>query len=363
MPTCPSPEPWSAIAYRMVEDVGVRPGELVLIRDRVGDRAILDEVLLAVEESGGTPLPETTPPTYLTRLLTETDPARLRNWDLRRRDWVRSADRIIKLVCRAGDLSSVPASSLAAWREATQRLSHIEDERRIPSVMVALPEEETAAELALSQQELMAILKPALILTPAELRAELETSVRMTANTSSLTILTGEDCVLHLSRNGRQWLMDDGLIDDADRMGGGHVANLPAGALYTTVVENAGEGDLWLDQAGPASGVHLHFAAGWVTSIEAREGAAELEALFDNATGESRRISHVGIGFNPCLRQPIGWVLVDEHVHGALIVAFGENRYLGGRNASSLNIDFYSVTATIRADGQTIVDRGAIVGA
>ena len=28
-----------------------------------------------------------------------------------------------------------------------------------------------------------------------------------------------------------------------------------------------------------------------------------------------------------------GWQLVDEHVHGALFLALGENRYLGGTNA------------------------------
>lgn len=68
----------------------------------------------------------------------------------------------------------------------------------------------------------------------------------------------------------------------------------------------------------------------------------------------------MGIGFNPRLRHPIGCVLLDEHVHGALIVAFGENRYLGGQNASSLNFDFCSMQATIQADGRTIVESGAI---
>ena len=97
-----------------------------------------------------------------------------------------------------------------------------------------------------------------------------------------------------------------------------------------------------------------------MVEIEAREGAAELGALFDRHSGESRHISHVGIGLNPALRRPIGWVLVDEHVHGALFVAFGENRYMGGENASSLNVDFCVPDATVCADDRTIVREGRV---
>lgn len=362
MSLSPSSEFCRTIAQRIVEDVGVAPGALVLIRDRAGDRAMLDAVMLAVEERGGTPLPEINTPEYLIALLTRTDPGLLAGWDARRADWLRSADRIIKLAGGPTDLAGVSAAALDAWEEAIQRLSQIEDERHLPSVLVALPVPEQAKALQMSVQEMEALLRPALAVSVSELRAELAKLGRTTLESSNLTIVTGENCVLHLRREGRPWHVDDGIIDSVDQRNGGHVANLPAGALYTTVLEDATEGDLWLDHAGPARDVHLHFERGRVTSIEAGEGAAELEALFDDESGESRRISHVGMGFNPHLQRPIGWVLVDEHVHGALIVAFGENRYLGGQNASSLNIDFCSMEATIRADGRTIVERGTIAG-
>lgn len=357
-----SREPWLPVARRIVEDVGVCPGDLVIIRDRVGNRAVLDEILLAVEASGGTPLPEVTPPAFLVRLLTEADALQLRHWDGRRTDWVRSADRIIKLVGGVGDLSQAPPDALAAWTEATQRLTRIEDERRIPSVLVALPNPEHAAALGMSLQDLTTVLLPALRVPVTDLRAAFNSIFPIVAGASTLTIRSGDDCVLHLRRDDRPWLIDDGMLDSADCVGGGHVANLPAGALYTTVLEDAADGDLWLARAGPAREVRLHFERGRVTQIEAREGAAELDALFDAETGESRRISHVGIGFNPRLQHPIGWVLVDEHVRGAVIVAFGENRYLGGRNASSLNIDFCSTDATVCADDRMIVHRGSLVG-
>lgn len=351
---------WPTIAQRIVDDAGVREGDLVLIRDHAGDRAILEDVMLAVEASGGTPLAEVTSPSYLARLLTRTPPVRLGAWDARRQEWVRAADRIIKLTGGPHDLSPAPAAALAAWSEATIRLAAIEDERRIPSVLAAVPTPQQAAALDMSIEDLCGIVLPALDTPASVLRAEFERTLGPVLGTSTLTIRTGDDCVLQLRREGRPWHIDDGILDPADCATGGHVANLPAGALYTTVLEDATAGDLWLEQAGAARDVRLHFAGGRVTRLEAREGAAELAALFDDESGESRRISHVGIGFHPLLRRPTGWVLVDEHIHGALIVAFGENRYLGGHNASSLNVDFRSLRATVRADDRTIVDRGVL---
>lgn len=356
-----SSNPWLHVAARMVEDVGVRAGELVLVRDRIGDLALLAEVLLAVavEERGGTPLPEVMTSAYVNRLLAGTDPARLSDWDTRRQDWVRAADRIIKLTDGTGDLSGASTGALEAWGQAVTRLSEIEDERRIPSVLVAIPTADQAGRLGMTVSELEEVVLPALVTPVGELSGQLEGVLRHALGGSRLTVLTGEGCTLHLRRDGRPCHVDDGIIDNSD-LDGGHVVNLPAGALYTTVIEDAVDGDLWLERAGPARDVRLHFESGRVTGIEAAEGAVGLSALFDGESGESRRISHVGIGFNRRLRRPIGWELVDEHIHGALIVAFGENRYLGGRNASSLNVDFCSLQATVYADRQMVVDRGAI---
>ena len=83
--------------------------------------------------------------------------------------------------------------------------------------------------------------------------------------------------------------------------------------------------------------------------------------MFDSHSGEPRRVSHIGLGLNPCLRQPIGWTLVDEHILGTLFFAFGENRYMGGENESSLNIDFALPGATLEIGGQMVVSEGRIV--
>jgi leucyl aminopeptidase (aminopeptidase T) len=105
----------------------------------------------------------------------------------------------------------------------------------------------------------------------------------------------------------------------------------------------------------------LHFAEGCVARIEAASGAEKLEALFDAHSGEPRRVSHVGVGLNPALSRPTGWTLVDQHMRGAFFIAMGENRYMGGQNASSLNVDWCSPRATVEVDGRVLVSEGRLV--
>jgi leucyl aminopeptidase (aminopeptidase T) len=180
------------------------------------------------------------------------------------------------------------------------------------------------------------------------------------AGCQTLIIQTGGQHELRLERGQRQWLCDDGVIDDADRARGGVVSNLPAGSIYTTVLEHATQGRLWLPQAGDARDVVLSFEDGRIAQITAQH-AETLHALFERHTGEPRRVGHIGIGLNPQLDRLIGWTLVDEHVEGCLFISLGENRYMGGQNESSLNVDYAIPAATLIADGRMIVAAGKLV--
>ena len=174
-----------------------------------------------------------------------------------------------------------------------------------------------------------------------------------------MTVRSGAGHVLRLQRGERPWQSGGGGLES----GTGWVndgGNLPGGSIFTTVLEDKTEGSLWLPHAAGAREVVLHFAQGRVARIEAASGAEELEALFDAHSGEPRRVSHVGVGLNPALSRPTGWTLVDQHIRGAFFVALGEYRYMGGQNASSLNIDFCNPKATVEIDGRALVVEGQI---
>ncbi len=353
---------WAVVAARVADALAVQPGDVVEVRERCGRYDVLQEMLLAIEQRGGVPLPQILPPAYYQRLLAGTDPALLALWDRRRLSWVeRDLDRVLVLAGeeRRGD---VPIAARDAWRQAVDRLTDAEERRRLPYLLMAIPTEARAQQCGTTLAALEDIVLPALSATPQELGREIDRVMGRLRAARTLTIRSaaGE---LHLTLAARSWLSDAGTLPSTGISPDGvqPVNNLPAGAIYTTVLEEATHGSIRVLRAAKARDVTLHFAGGRVVAIDAAEGKADLEAIFARHSGEARRVSHVGIGLNPHLRREVGWTLVDEHRHGNLLLAMGENRYLGGVNQSSLNVDFALPTATLLADSQAIVVDGTLV--
>jgi leucyl aminopeptidase (aminopeptidase T) len=350
----------SYLAWRAVNGAGVQPGELIVVMDHAGRDDVLRKVLLNVELAGATPLPEIAPPDHLAKVLYAGETGHIAQMDKHRSKWMQQCDRIIVLTGGWLDLKDVPAENIQAWSDAQARLAEIEEAKRTPNIVVAVPNETQAQRLGVTLEELERILHdpifaPLMDLQNAALRIQHKIAGER------IVIRTGDGCTLHMQHGGRPVLIDDGYIDDTDRERGAVVSNLPAGSVYTTVLEASAEGTLFMPQAGDARDVTLHFSQGRVAKIEAASGADEIEVMFDAHAGESRRISHIGIGANPHLRKPIGWTLVDEHVWGALFIAFGENRYMGGQNESSLNEDFALHNASLDVDEVPLLKDGRVV--
>jgi leucyl aminopeptidase (aminopeptidase T) len=353
---------WRAAAHRIVQGLGVRPGELIQVRCGIDRFEVLLEILLAVETSGATPLTEFTPADYLGRLLTEAPADYLTNWDQHRAGFMRQYDRILVLQGHSLKPGTVPSERLLDWRNATDRLTVIEEERHLPVLVATIPTEERARQLGMTLAKLEEIVLPALDCSVERLQSEIGKVLQTVQDCAMLILQTGPNYILRLKLANRPWLKDDGYIDEVDRAEGAVVSNLPAGSIYTTVMEEATEGSLYLPKARQAREVIFHFEQGRITRIEAAEGAEELEHWLDSHSGEPRRISHIGIGLNPALQQvrPLDWLIVDEHIYGNLFLALGENRYMGGQNVSSLNEDFVIGGATLHADDRLIVSEGRI---
>jgi leucyl aminopeptidase (aminopeptidase T) len=352
---------WQKIAHRIVQGLGVQPGELINVRDGSGSLDILLESSLAIEQVGATPLLQLLPNDYLERLWTEVPQDYLTHWDQYRREWMKQIDRVLVLAGARPDHGLKPTGAVEAWQQAQYRLNTIEEERRLPYLLVAIPTAAGAKQLNLPQEDLEEILLPALEASVEELQYEIGRVLNTAQQGRTLTIYSGDNHVLYLEHGDRDWLSDDGYIDERDREKGAIVSNLPAGSIYTTVIEDKTQGSLWLPKAGKATEVVFHFTAGRIVEIEAASGADLLSRELDSHSGEPRRVSHIGFGLNPYLDRPIGWTMVDEHIHGYLFIALGENRYMGGQNESSLNVDFALGEATLKVDDQTIISKGKVV--
>jgi leucyl aminopeptidase (aminopeptidase T) len=352
---------WGQIGRRIVSGLGVQRGELIAVRDNVGRLDVLLEILLEIELRGATPLVQHVPPEYMRRYLEQVPPDILAEWDRHRAAWARQQDRVLVLTSAERGFNDVPRARLRVWQEAVARLTELEDQPPHPYLLVAIPGAARAAQLGMSEAELEAILLPALAASTKELQGEIDRVLALASGGGPIVLHSGEGHTLRLQQGDRIWLSDDGYIDRADLERGANASNLPAGSIYTTVIEGETEGSLWLPKAAGAREVVFTFRDGRIERIEAASGADELRALFDRHSGEPRRVSHIGIGLNPYLREPIGWTLVDEHVHGYVFIAFGENRYMGGQNASSLNVDFALPGATLTVGERVVVSEGRVV--
>jgi leucyl aminopeptidase (aminopeptidase T) len=352
---------WPHIARRIVQGLGVQPGELIQVRGDAGRFSVWQEILLAVELVGATPLPEITPFDYMQRLWSDAPRDYLAKWDQHRVKLLTQVDRVVSFQRASPDFSTISEDAFDAWRQAVSRLTALQDERRLPFLVVAAPTEQWAQPLSMTLEELEATLLPALGASVAELEREIERALEAVGNSQAFTIRTGDTHELHLKHGDRSWLSDDGCIDLEDQAQGAIVSNLPAGSIYTTVLETETQGSLWLPKAGAATDVVLYFDKGRIVEIEAASGADMLSAWLDSNSGEPRRVGHIGIGLNPYLERSIGWTLVDEHVHGHLFLSLGDNRYMGGHNASSLNVDYTIPQATLIVDRKVVISEGKVV--
>ena len=246
-------------------------------------------------------------------------------------------------------------------QQAVHGLTEVEEDRRLPSLYAVVPTESKARELGLTLEALESHLYTALKASAKELRRVIAPALYVVQGRQNLVIQSGDGHALHPALGDRQWMSDDGNFEEADRLQRGTVFNLPAGAIYTTVHESETEGSLWLPRAGGATGVVFRFENGRIGEIGAAANAESLNAIFEDHTGEPRRVAHIGDGLNPYLARPIGWTLVDEHIYGSLLISLGENRSMGGLNESSLNVDFAIPDASLLVDGRVIVLEGKVV--
>jgi leucyl aminopeptidase (aminopeptidase T) len=352
---------WDQLAQRIVAGLDLQAGELIELRDHAGNQKLVHALLLAIESAGATPLLQIATAVHIDRLLRTTHVEHLANWDRHRARWAEQIDRIVVLAGAAPDFSKAPEASRAAFLAADARVEAITEARRLPTLFVAIPAVSKAAQLGIGHEDLERHMIPSLLIEQSLLKAEIERVLANLGSNDELVIRSGNNHELRVNRNGRPWLFDDGVIDEQDRERGAVVSNLPAGSIYTTVVEDSAEGSLALPVAGPARGVVLHFTGGRISKIEAATGGPTLEAMLDEHTGEPRRISHIGIGLNPKLARSIGWTIVDEHVYGTMFLALGENRYMGGHNESSLNVDYVVPGATLAAGEKIIIEAGTII--
>jgi leucyl aminopeptidase (aminopeptidase T) len=189
---------WQRLAQRIVQGLDVQPSELILIQDNAGCLDLLLEILLTIELMGATPLPQIAPAQYIEQVWTNAPSDYLRNWDQHRARWLYQVDRVLVLTAAEPAFARVPQDALAAWEQADLRLTRIQEERRLPFLLVAVPTELRARQLGLTFEALGELLLPAMDISVVDLNRQRDCSTAVTlVSRSSVTIEHRADGVLH----------------------------------------------------------------------------------------------------------------------------------------------------------------------
>ena len=262
-------------------------------------------------------------------------------------------------------LKKLSPSKLNAWGEG-ERKSHyprnIERKIRNVSLPLALLTPERAKVYGFNFESWRKALNDALAMDLKNIAKKGREVAAMLgkARKIHLTAANGTDLAFEL--NKRPVHLDDGIIDKEDLAKNSLDAQLPAGAVLTTIVEDSGNGKINFDRPLQSMGLNItgiewKFKDGKLVTMKAKENLEAISKQFEKASGDKDRISFLQIGLNP--KAEYGY-LMDHVVEGAVQIGIGDSEYIGGKNNSSFGTVATMSKATLDIDGKTIIRNGRL---
>ena len=332
----------------------IQPLQYVEIRGDTSMQECIDAVSLAVERVGAVPC------LNLTSIALEAERIRTLSSGWLRRpspflfDLARTVDAVIVIERDWSSLAALcPAEKLEAWNQAVGLLVAQQESRQIPYCLIANPEAQRQDQLLVSTNETYEAIKAAVSADIDEIRALLGIAKKIIDNGRVLEIRTRNHGCMRCEL-GRPLYWSDGRLNRS------LVLNLPYGSLSFTVPEDSVEGTICFDRWRDVRDLVVAFEGGRISDLSAANSPEAFADFVGRHSGDRDRISHIGIGVNPGIKHPTGLTTIDECMSGMVFVAFGENRFMGGQNESTLNIDLVCSGATVLCDSRCLVREGRL---
>lgn len=248
---------------------------------------------------------------------------------------------------------SCPSERLQAWNQAIGVLLNQQESRQVPNCMIAHPGAVRRDELLVPRRDIYRTMENAVNVDMIELDRRVRAVKQIIENGSVLEMRTPNGGRLKCRLGSRPVFENDGRLNSL-------VLNLPFGAVSFTVPETTVQGSICIERWRNVHDLTLAFVDGRISGISATDSPKSFTDFIGTHSGHRDRISHIGIGVNPGIHSPTGLIDVDECKSGMLFFALGENRYLGGKNESTLNMDLTCPGATVFAGSRCIVRDGQL---
>lgn len=361
------------VAARLAtRNLGVKPGELVLVAGTPEHMRLLEDIALQVRKAGGWPV-ITVGSERLTRLSFDSIPPE------------RDADRpeaglalakvfpaMIALEGAESDatLRHVPPERFEARAKAAQPV--VAQMNRLNRRIVFLgngmfPSEQNARNQGMTREALERQFWDGVNVDPQAMAAagQAVKAALRTGKAVRITSPAGTDLTFTLA--GNEPYFSDGAITAEDAKSGPQAQTvwLPAGEVYVRIAPGSANGTLVADrltsEGEEIEGLRLEVKDGRVTSLSAAKGLDRFKARYDAASAGKDAITVLDIGVNPNMTIADNSKLRTFVPAGMVTVFVGNDTWAGGTNGASLNVPMFLTGAQVTIDGKPIVEGGKLV--
>lgn len=259
-------------------------------------------------------------------------------------------------------MDEVPEERIAVKRIAEKPISEVIFDGKRRWFGCSFPTKQQAKAIGVSFSELYNMYWDAIDIDYEDLtkKANILASYLEGKDVVRITSTKGTDVEIKIS--GRKIGKDDGVIDEDDIKRGDPWLNIPSGEVCLAPIENGANGKVVFDIAyykgKRIEDLEVELINGVVKSIKAKKGFEIFKNRIEKATGDKDKIGELGIGLNPKIKKAIGYLATDEKIIGTCHIAFGENRFIGGKNVSDLHWDLLIKNATVIVDDKVIMKNG-----
>ncbi len=363
-----SKEDLKLCAMNIVRCANISPGENIIVRGGLYAHDLLEEIGLQVYKVGGIPEILSLSDEYKDRLYNsgEFDPEKIEQTPTHYQKMIEESDAYIVIEPYKDPQinAKIPRKMLEAIRKRQMPIRNVlyglkeEYEPGKRWVYAAWPSKEQAKFYEVDYETYEKFVVEGMAVPFKELSKITKQIGKNFENAVKVHIDDEYGTDFWVSIEGREPILDDGLIDEKAIEAGDLGANLPAGEVFYPPVETKGEGTLYcpmtIDRFSNKliKGLKLEFKDGKL-DIDKAEADLNLDEVIssfkycekldkENEVAELRtyNVCELGIGCNPKITKPMGYILLGEKITGSAHLAFGGNNFFGGTSRSQMHWDF-----------------------
>lgn len=359
---------YDAMADKVVNEcMRVTPGEVIQVSGDINAWEFIDLVQFHIQKVGAYPLLNISSEAGYRRRLNELPEEILSRVGVHEKalsEHVTGRIRVNSATNSKND--GISAARLKAFSQAANTTTDITKRNKARAIVASLPVPAMAEAVGMSFEEFHDLTWNAFMTDLPALQAECQRVLKAFGAAKDIHLTSAKGTDIHMSCASRSLRIDDAIYDEHDIANDYLITNIPCGEVYMAPMEETANGVAVFDEIY-AMGKKIRdlrcvFENGAVTSFSSDKDDVEPFArMLDGHTGDTRMIAELGLGMNPAVTRPVGFIYLDEKIYGSCHIAIGDNFAYGGINRSSLHFDMIILEPTLVVDGTPIFTSGKVV--